>query len=191
MNYLSKNSFVVFQGSFINNNFLLNKANLLLPSQIFAEKVAGYLNLEGRVRYTEKAISAFKHIFSDVSILMSLFISRKFFLISNFSILSVFSKVMIFFSNLLFYDSVYNFSFDILLNKLYNLSSFYLHDILNLKFLSNYFYFLNTNKIFNTIFSRYINNFYTTDSFCENSKTLTLCSLNIVNYNFAEKINNS
>jgi len=57
-------NFTVYQGSFYINNFV-QYLNLILPSCAFTEKFSSFLNLEGRLRFTQKAVAPFKSAFSD------------------------------------------------------------------------------------------------------------------------------
>lgn len=58
------NNFIVYQGSFYISNFI-SYLNLILPVCVFTEKFSSFLNLEGRLRFTQKAISPFKFVFLD------------------------------------------------------------------------------------------------------------------------------
>jgi len=57
-------NFTIYQGSFYAGNFLAC-LNLVLPACTFTEKFSSFLNLEGRLRFTQKAVSPFKSAFLD------------------------------------------------------------------------------------------------------------------------------
>jgi hypothetical protein len=70
---LKKTNINVFQGFFYISSFF-EYINLILPTSIFSEKQSSYINLEGRFRYTNKAVIPFKYIFLDSSIIECFFI---------------------------------------------------------------------------------------------------------------------
>jgi hypothetical protein len=185
---LKKSTFLVSQGSFTNNAAFTNKATLLLPSQIFAEQKQFFINLEGRIRTTKKAISSFNMVPSDYKVIFSLFLAGKFFLSSNFSILSNFYKLLSFFGSIIKYDSKFLFSFKTLYKNLFHEFTFFLSRRYSVQNFHIFLFNFTSTRIFNSIFPRSINNFYESDLFCENSKTLTLCSLKTINYNFSNFI---
>lgn len=177
--YLNNSSFFIYHGPFKNNNFILNFVNILLPSNIFTEDKFLFYNLEGRLRITEKAYNLNDYIISDSDLILSFFsvLDLKFF--NNFSILFDFRFIMVFFYDLIFYDVLFSFSLVFLRKFLFFFSFIYL------KSLNTFFFKLlilnHTLKFFNSLFFRVINNFYSSDYFCLNSKTLSLCSLKFLN----------
>jgi NADH dehydrogenase/NADH:ubiquinone oxidoreductase subunit G len=64
LNTLKLKNFIIYQGSFYINTFF-KYLSLVLPVTIFTEKFSSYLNLEGRLRFTQKAITSFKSVFLD------------------------------------------------------------------------------------------------------------------------------
>jgi hypothetical protein len=184
----TKGGFLVSQQSFSNSTFFNSKATLLLPSRLFVEQKQFFLNLEGRVRATQKAITAFSMVPSDYKVIFSLFLSGKFFFPSNFSIVSNFYNMASFFSNILSYDAGFLFSFKMLYKKVLGQNRLNLSRRFGI---SSELLYLVPRKIhvfINSIFSRFVNNFYEGNLFCQNSKTLTLCSLKSAPLNFS-KIN--
>jgi len=73
----SKNTFFVYHGIFKNTNFLFNNANLILPAISYIERVATYLNIEGRIRRTKKVIIPFKFMFTEFDIVKGLIFIKK------------------------------------------------------------------------------------------------------------------
>lgn len=69
---VNNNSFIIYQGLFKTNSLLYNSANLIFPVSSFVERKATYLNLEGRLRFTKKIITAFKFVFTDFDIMRGL-----------------------------------------------------------------------------------------------------------------------
>jgi hypothetical protein len=57
-------------------NFFIKFIWLILPSGVFTEYFLNYLNLEGRYRLTQKAISSSLNVFKDSSIFKILFIIK-------------------------------------------------------------------------------------------------------------------
>lgn len=125
-----------------------------------------YINLEGRFRNTNKAITPYKFIFLDQNIIKSFSIFLGKFYINYFSIFYSFYKLLNVFSNILNYYKKY------LLNvhKYLNFLEKDLFLVKSINFYSSNNYFIN--KIFNTIFSKTIYNFYTSDIFSKKSKVM-------------------
>ena len=61
---IKKESFIIFQGSFL-NNIELFCVNLIFPVKMYTESLSSYINLEGRYRKTEVAVISKKNIFYD------------------------------------------------------------------------------------------------------------------------------
>ena len=66
----------VYQGSFIDNNYIFSKFDLVFPCSIFLEQDIVYLNLEGRYRYSRQVIEAKGVAQSDFDIIQALSILR-------------------------------------------------------------------------------------------------------------------
>jgi hypothetical protein len=101
LNFNFKESFVVFQGSFQNALKSLKQTSLIFPVSIFVENVFTFLNLEGLVRKTKKAVTINFSLFNDGELLKALFFYKDFFFKSNFSVLTHFYKTVF-----LFVDSI-------------------------------------------------------------------------------------
>jgi len=183
---LNVNNFIVYQNHFANSSFLYYKADLLLPSMLYLEKTASYLNMEGRYRISKKGIIPFNFIFSDFDIIQVLNILRRIKIIQNFSILDNFFDILNYFKKVISYECLF----------FYNITKFFLK-LKHAYFLTEPFYgfaydslknffdkFYNKQKIINIVFLTFINNYYKTDIFCRNSKILSLCSLKNTQYNF-------
>lgn len=92
LNFNFKESFVIFQGSFQNALKSLKQTFLIFPVSIFVENVFTFINLEGLVRKTKKAITINSSLFNDHELLKALFFYKDFFFKSNFSVLTHFYK---------------------------------------------------------------------------------------------------
>ena len=173
---LKKQNFNVFQGFFYISK-LFNNINLIFPTSIYTEQITSYINLEGRFRYTNKVTNCFKFIFVDQDIVKTFSIILLKFFSYNFSKINNFYKIINFFKNIINYFKSYllNFKNNLTLYEKDNFCRNYLFHI-KLNF--------NANKIFNTIISRVIFNFYNSDIFSKKSKTMILASKKIININF-------
>ena len=122
LNFNFKESFVIFQGSFQNSLKSLKQTFLIFPVSIFVENIFIFLNLEGLVRKTKKAVSINSSLFNDSELIKALFFYKDFFFKSNFSILSNFYKTMFLFVDIINYMCFFFSSF--LQNIFYNFFSF-------------------------------------------------------------------
>jgi hypothetical protein len=177
-NYLEeKNKFNIniYQGFFYISKIFSN-INLVLPSTIYIEESYLYLNIEGRLRYSNLVIKPFKNIISDYIILESLNVLIKYLIKNNFSIINNYYKIKDNFS------IIYNFYNNYLLNlKIYKrkILNNLLYDNNNIFNLS-YYNFIFSNSIFYSI----INNYYSSDIYSKNSKILNIMSKKINYKNF-------
>jgi len=89
-------SFLIYQGVFKTNTYTFDRANLILPTTSAFERDAGFLNIEGRLRFMQQAITHFKFIFSDWEILNGMSIYKKYSMKRNFSPLLIFLAVFFF-----------------------------------------------------------------------------------------------
>jgi len=174
---LNKFNINIYQGFFFISK-IFEYINLVLPSTIYIEESSLYLNIEGRLRYSNLAIKPYKNIISDYLIIESLNILIKYFYQNNFSILNNFYKI----------ESKFLILFNILNNHLFNIN-FYKKRIENNKnfyfnnklFNLNYYYYY----YFNSIFYAVINNYYSSDIYSKNSKVMTILSKKIIYKNFS------
>lgn len=171
-NTINKNSFNVYQGSFYPMDFdKLSYLNLILPVNIFIEESNSYLNLEGRLRKMNKVITNPVVDYTNCTVisLLKYNLKKKF--------INYFSKIdfNLFMEN--FINKFYNYysikSYFVEYSDLYLIDSYKL-------FVYNYFSY----KYLNSIFSRVFTNYYRTDAFTSNSKTLTITSMLINLKNF-------
>lgn len=188
---INDNSFIIYQGSFKTNSLLFNKANLIFPVSSYVERNSIYLNLEGRLRFTKKVITPFKFVFSDFEIMRALFFVRKRFFINNFSKINDFYKTMLFFSAIISYN--FNVSLDSVILRLNNISGILLSKTskFNSSAVSPYYLdlliALSKNNFFvNSLFSRSINNYYSSDYFIKNSRIMSMCALKTFAGNFSQ-----
>lgn len=184
LNFIFKESFVIFQGSFQNALKSLKQTFLIFPVSIFVENIFTFFNLEGLVRKTKKAITSNVSLFNDNELIKALFFYKDFFLKSNFSILTSFYKTVFLFVDSINYMCFFFSSF--LQNMFLNfLGSKFITVVFFVNFL-----FLNFSKtkIINSWFFSFLNNHYFCDYFTKNSKVMLLSFLKISNLNFSNKI---
>jgi len=164
----------IYQGFFYISK-IFEFINLVLPSTIYIEESSSYLNIEGRIRYSNLAIKPFKNIISDYLIIESLNILVKYIIKNNFSIINNYYDI----------ENKFLMIFNLLNNYLFNIS-FYKKRIENNKnlYFNNYLFNINFNNnlFINSIFASVINNYYSSDIYSKNSKILTIMSKKI-NYN--------
>lgn len=184
LNFNFKESFIIFQGSFQNALKSLKQTFLVFPVSIFIENVFTFLNLEGLVRKTKKAITINSLIFNDSELLKSLFFYKDFFFKSNFSVLIYFYKTMFLFKDIINYMCFFFSSF---LQKMFYI--FFNFFAITVNFFVN-FLFLNFSKIkiLNSWFISFLNSHYFCDYYTKNSKIMLLSFLKTYNLNFSNKI---
>lgn len=159
-------SFLVYHGSFLTDK-VLNFINLILPMPLYTEKSSLFLNLEGRLRKSERAIST--QIKSDSLIFESLIKLKNQYYVSNFSIFSNFSILVNFFAEIINYSGFWS-----------DNSTFYLHSsLLNNSCFFDISFAFSKFIIINTIFSKFVINYYNFNEFTKLSKNMRLCSLKL------------
>jgi hypothetical protein len=172
LEYKKTSNFNIFQGYFYFSNFF-EYINLVLPTNIYSEKISSYINLEGRFRFTNKAIIPFKFIFLDSYIIESFSILFRNIFPQNFSI----------FNNFYYIVKFFNILFNFYLNYLINLNNYIIlfeknifnishKEIILFKNIYNY-------KFNNSIFSKIIYNFYSNDMFSKKSKVMSIAAKKI------------
>jgi hypothetical protein len=179
LNYAEKENILsinIYQGFFYISK-IFEYINLVLPSTIYIEESSLYLNIEGRLRYSNLAIKPFKNIISDYLIIESLNVLVKYLIKHNFSIINNyykiknnFNKIFNFYNNYLFNINIYKKKIDINKNLYFN----------NIIYNINYYSF----QFINSIFYSIINNYYSSDIYSKNSKILTIMSKKINYKNF-------
>jgi len=173
----NENNFIIYQGYFYNSSYIYYKSNIILPAAVYLEKSTSYINLEGRYRFTKKAITPFTHIHLDsdiIQVLSSLRITK---FVKNFSIVENFFEVLLNFINIinyecLFFSSINSFFFK-LRKKFWFSEPFinFFEDTINI-FKNIY----SKHKFLNTIFCRFLHNYYNSNIFCKNSKIMSISS---------------
>jgi len=171
LEFKNKNNFNIFQGYFYFSNFF-EYINLVLPVSIYSEKVSSYINLEGRFRFTNKAIVPFKFIFLDTNIIESFSILFKNIFPQNFSIFNNFYYIVKFF------NKIFNFYLNYLVN-LNNYIIFFEKNIFNINYNKLLYKNIYNNKLNNSIFSKVIYNYYSNDVFSKKSKVLSIAAKKI------------
>ena len=127
---------------------------------------------------SEQAITPFKSIFPDWKILQGLFILKKKLIKNNFSIVPLFFYVFNFFYSIINYSCSFFYSFYSLNNYIKRYISV---SSVNLNFFNFFFINNNVNIIINSLFTKSIVNYYSSDVFCKNSKVMSICSSKINN----------
>jgi hypothetical protein len=171
----NKKNFNIYQGSFFISNFF-ESINLILPSSIYSEQLLSFINLEGRFRYTNKAITPFKFIFTDNNIIESFSILLRALINNNYSIIDNFYYITSFF------NKIYNFYISYLINikkMIVLLQNNTISSNINIIIANIY-----NNKFNNTIFSKIIYNYYNSDIFSKKSKIMIIASnkINLINF---------
>lgn len=177
------NYFLIYLGSHFYSNYLFNKSNLILPSLTFFEKIATYLNLEGRFRKTKTAIfSKVNEIFADFEIIKGLHLFTIKYL--NFTIIANFYDIIIKFGHILKF-AIINFNKDLDM-ILFNDNSIQLQQIIFFVIYSVKFFVevIFIKKILNILLEKNIFNYYQADLYSRNSKVLSLTALKFINKNF-------
>lgn len=133
INNNNNNNINVYQGNFY-INFFIKFIWLILPSGVFTEYFFNYLNLEGRYRLTQKAISPNLNIYKDSSIFKILFNYKNLIITTNFSIIDNFYFFIKYFNNIIIYLNINLFNFYIIYyisySKLNNVYNFTIYSIL-------------------------------------------------------------
>jgi len=183
--------FNIYQGIFKNSLINIGIFNLILPVSSYTERESTYLNLEGRFRFSKivifnkiyiysdsQIIQIFNYFSTDLIIVNSIiakflnFLFKLKFFIKFFD----YDNCIFFFNTFTFYKRLYLISgFSENWNSKFNINLIILFFIFKLIFI----------KFLNSVFFRYINNYYTFDSYSKNSKILSVYSLKtyILNFN--------
>lgn len=181
---LYKSSFFIFQGSFSDKFEIINQFNIIFPVGVYTEIDSTYINLEGRIRQTKSSIKMQLNILNDWEIFQTLLIIGKSLNFFNFSIILNFFYIMRFFSNIIFYQCGFFYNINQLYKKINILLSFKTYNITFFNIWSIFPIFITTLWI-NSIFCSVIHNYYMSDVYTRNSRTMMLCArkLNMVAFN--------
>jgi len=178
-NFINRFAFIIYQGFFKSNTQIYRKADLVLPSTAPYEMDGLFVNLEGRYRFMKKHIKNFLAIYADWEIINLLKIYNKkkdilkyFFFNKYHSIILYFFKIIKYTCN--FFLTLEDFFFNFFYfygykNKIIKQNN----DLIFCNVLNYY----NNNKFLNTLFNRYINNYYSSDYFLKNSKIMAFCAI--------------
>lgn len=180
-NFLTYSFFSVYQGIFFGSNAFFESINLVFPVAAFSERVSTFLNIEGRLRRTSKAIIPFFYVHTDVEVLKALFFFKNTFYFFNFSIMVNFNYIMQFFHNIVDYSCFFFLNIAAL-----TLRNFYKDKVFVPFFLSSLFLNSHNFKISNNLLIRLLNNYYNSDGYSRNSKILTICFSKIGVQNFTK-----
>lgn len=188
--FKSKDSFLVYQGSFRDTVLSFKKADLIFPVSTYVERISFFINLEGRIRNTKKVLSNVTEgsNFNDSEVINALFLYFKQVKLDNFSKISNFYSIMSKFNNIINYKCQIFSNLDLFFNRLSFVSG--LTDTFNINLIVPYLInIISLNmpyKFLNGIFVRSVQNFYSTDVFTRNSKVMSLCSLKSLNLSFSK-----
>lgn len=167
---LSKENINIYQGSFYLNFFMIY-IWLILPTTLYHEDYLGYINLEGRYRLSQKAVSTTTNIKND-GLIFNLLLKLKFKIINNnFSIINNFYTYLNYFKNII------NF-FDFRLNKFF-INYFISLENINVNFKINILMLFNF-KLINNILVKTLYNSYFADPITKNSKILNKININVL-----------
>lgn len=166
INLINNMDFSVYQGSFIFEN-IENKINLLLPSSIYIENKATYLNSFGKLCKTEKIINTKTLIRDDKNIINAIYI--------YYNIVVGYSKLrenIKFFKKFKFISTsgISNSLTDIIESSYKNLED----NVINI-------------KVVNNLISSELLEFYNSDFFIRNSKIMGLCAARVKFVNIKNK----
>lgn len=173
--------FFIYQGSFMDSYLLLN-ISLFFPVSIYVEKVSMYLNIEGRLRFTKRAISPFKLVYTDLDVIKSFFFFRNSIFTFNFFFRD-FLRLSFFFKHLIDYCCLFFEKIE-LYNKSYFKDKIFFYDY-------NFFllnFSIRTYRLANGILPCFFSNYYNFDIFSKNSRIMSLCHLKAGVSNFSTKI---
>lgn len=168
--FFDASNFIVYQGSFFEDSTFFSFVNLILPVALYTERVSSFINVEGRLRRTNLAITPFSLVTTDLEIFQALFYYKHSFFPSNFALVPDFTFFFKYFSTLIDYACLFFFNLAENTFKYFygdkplvfgDASAFYL----NYKIL----------KGFNTLLVRNFNHYYGSEQFSRNSKIMSLC----------------
>jgi NADH-quinone oxidoreductase subunit G len=161
---LKMNNINIYQGPFFINKFM-KYIWLMLPTNVYSESYYFYINLEGRYRFTQKAITPTSKIYNDWKIFKVLDLLKTKLIANNFSIINKFYDYFDYFRNLIDYlnfsDNKYYYNFTHLQK---NYKRFFIIEFL----------WLSKFKIINSIILKNTYNYYLSDPISRNSKILNL-----------------
>lgn len=171
---LNKFDINIYQGPFY-LNFFMSYIWLILPTTLYHEDYLTYINLEGRYRVTQKAISPSNNIENDSVIFNLLFKLKNKLVNSNFSIINNFYLYFNYFNKVIKF-------INLKLNNFY-IKYFISVDNLNIDFMILNFsklLFIFSFKLLNNILIKTIYNSYFVDPITKNSKILNKINTNLI-----------
>lgn len=167
--YRFKKNVNIYQGPF-HISSIYKYINIILPTQLYTETSATYINLEGKYRSTNKAITCSKQIKGDIELIESLLILIKKTTSNNYSIINNINEIL---KNFNMFDIKYE---HYILNKKkyisnYNESKQIYNNTENNMYM--YSFIKNKNiKLNNTIINTVIEDFYNFDTFSQKSRIM-------------------
>jgi len=167
-----KDKFIISHAFFINND-VFNVSDLILPITAPYEMENVFINLEGKTKLMKQNIKSFFSVYTDWEILALLNIYNKKNVIVKLIKFSMFLLILKLFKSIINYICNYFISMNYFYIEIIFFGGLNINPFIELQNL-NFFFKL---KFLNTFLSRYINNYYNTDSFIRNSKIMSFCSL--------------
>ena len=167
--------FFVYQG-FIKNSIYFD-SDLVLPANAVYEFDSIFINLEGRYRFAKQSIKSFAGIYSDWEIinLLNIFNKKKNILkvsyfIKFYQVFKYLIKILSYYCNFFLSSNFFN-------SELFYHTAYNNKKLLNKKYNDSIFFSYGYSKLQNTLFNAFINNYYASDFFVKNSKTMSFCAL--------------
>ena len=168
-------TYLIYQG-FIKSASYFN-STLVLPTTAPYEFNSLYLNLEGKYRYIKQAVKSFFGTYNDWDIFSLLNICNKKKQILKIYLFIYFYKINKYFIDLINYYCNFFLSISSFLIELfYNTGYVNQKDIkkVNNLYISLYF---KINKVYNTLFNSFVNNYYLSDFYTKNSRVMSSSSI--------------
>jgi len=165
-------SFTVYQGSFFEHSAFFDDVHLIFPVSIYTERVSSFINMEGLLRRTAKAVAPYRFVYTDWEIIQALFFYKLSFFPSNFSIISNFLFFQEFSRTLVNYSCLFFFPItESSFKHLYGTRVVVCGDwaVFFLGFTHK------NSKLYNSVVARPFNHYYCSEQFSRHSRILSLC----------------
>lgn len=166
------NGFTVYQGSFFEHSLFFDAVHLIFPVSIYTERVSSFINLEGLLRRTAKAVAPYRFVYSDWEIVQALYFYKlsffpyNFSIIPNFAFFQEFSRTLVDYSCLFFFPITES-SFKHLYGAKVVVCGDWAVFFLGLHHKNN--------KLYNSVVARPFNHYYCSEQFSRHSRILSLC----------------
>jgi len=170
--------YFIFQ-SFL-KNLLYFEADLIFSTTALYEFDSLYINLEGKYRNIKQAIKSFDGVYNDWEILSLLNVFYKKRNVIKLNFFNNFYKIINYFIKIINYYCNFFLSFNIFCNELFYNIGYTDNFVKSIKIYYKNWKSININKAAkysNILFNNFINNYYITDFYTKNSKTMSFSSL--------------